>query len=250
MSEPLVCAILLTKDRPKMALRAYRCFEEQTQAHRIIILDSGRPFTPNHCREVTSRTCCMNVAGQAARSIGELRNLAVRHAVAQFSPDIFIHFDDDDVSHPNRIAEQVAHLQRSGADVVGYNEMLFWRSPRFTAPGEAWLLKNRNAHWGTSFCYWRKTWERKPFLDLPKRADATGEDFQWAMGLRLETEPGFRGVDGTRYDSEPEQGKQEVEPRLICSILGGNTMDYSDLTGPSWSRVPEWDAYCAERMKL
>ena len=52
---------------------------------------------------------------------------SMRQSRAMTTHDILIHWDDDDYSHPNRIAEQVALLKSSGADVVGFSEMLSWR---------------------------------------------------------------------------------------------------------------------------
>ena len=52
----------------------------------------------------------------------------LRSAREGHAADILVHLDDDDYSHPNRIAEQVVLLQSSGADCVGYREMLFWQN--------------------------------------------------------------------------------------------------------------------------
>lgn len=51
----------------------------------------------------------------------------------------------------------------------------------------------------------------------------------------------------------------DEQPRLICSIHGGNTnpgyatlvaAPQCDQVRSQFERVPGWDAYCAERMKL
>jgi glycosyltransferase involved in cell wall biosynthesis len=263
MKQPLVCAVLLTKDRPAMAARAVRAFRAQTyQNKRIIILDTGK-FTEHSLLEVENGE--VHGFGELNLSIGKLRNIANGLAT---KADILIHFDDDDVSHPNRIAEQVAHLQSSGADVAGYDEILFWRqlptvdtanahpvgcpcghcdgkgSVVCTAMidlGAAWLYKNKLAKAGSSFCYWRRVWESRPFPDLPRpERGGQGEDWEWAAGLNMERTSGIC--------RQPCGG----EPRLICSIHGGNTLrGYDDLKeSANWKRVPEWDAYCRERMVL
>lgn len=264
--EPLVCAILLTKDRPAMAARAVRAFRAQTYPNkRLFICDTGAADPAQmHTREEEKYWASY----WRRHSIGKLRNAAnqlavswtgaVQHSVAE----VLIHWDDDDVSHPNRIAEQVAHLQSSGADVVGYNEMLFWDSRivgriasdvvRITEEGieadvavtngEAWLYKHRTNTPGTSLCYWRKTWERKPFPDLPKPGGGAGEDWHWLKGLNVATV------------SSVLTGLQ-TEPRLIASIHGGNTQSY-DLEGiiergsQEWRRAPEWDDYARKAMAL
>lgn len=234
--EPLVCAILLTKDRPAMAARAVRAFRAQTYPNkRLFICDTGAADPGQmHTREEEKYWASY----WRRHSIGKLRNAAnqlavswtgaVQHSVAE----VLIHWDDDDVSHPNRIAEQVAHLQSSGADVVGYDELLFWRMS-----SEAWLLRNKSsARWGTTFCYWRKTWERKPFPDLPRPGAHGSEDYSWCNGLKIKTTSSILN---------------HRQPRMIASIHGGNTSDYRDLNPNSgWKRVPEWDDYCRKAMEL
>lgn len=267
MSEPLVVAIMLTKDRSEMAARAVRAFRKQTYdpTRRILsILDTGaeRHFVLDGSdSENEEHDWRPSVRGQ---SIGALRNLAASWAMPG---SILIHWDDDDVSHPNRIAEQVAHLQSSGAEVVGYNKLLFWISlPKFVnhtvdgdeiggpyaddlLGGEAWLYKA--PHFtapGTSLAYWRKTWEMKPFPDMPNNKQSTGEDVQWLKGMNLATVSSLAVKDW-------EMGKSDLLPRLIASIHGGNTMSY-DLEGMiargsrEWRRTPELDEFCRSRMRI
>ena len=257
--QPLVCAILLTKDRPAMAARAVRAFREQTyQNKRLLVFDTGERDQPKPPDEGISYWHRPEWKDSAA-SIGELRNISIGLTNAS----IIVTWDSDDVSHPSRIAEQVAHLQSSGADVVGYNQLLFWRTweahPTLYMGGderergkmgEAWLYKAPHGTApGTSLCYWRKTWERKPFPDMPNNKQSTGEDVEWLKGLNLATVPGFGCVEGNgwRYF--------EGQSRLIASIHGGNTMSY-DLEGMiargsrEWKRTPEWDEFCRESMVL
>lgn len=267
MNEPLVCAIMLTRDRPAMAKRAVESFRAQTYANKsLLIWDTG----PDH--EVRWLAREFRVAEESIHhvedvpdfSIGELRNRANDWPHAR-EADIIVHWDDDDWSHPNRIAEQVALLQSSGADAVGYREMLFWRDIQLSerdvygADGdpsrpcdvieEAWLYSHSRPDYalGTSLCYWRKTWERKPFPDLPKGPGATGEDHEWRQGLRVVSE----SSSGYMTDEGPG-----VEPRMIASIHGGNSSKAYDIEAllakgnKQWRRVPEWDAYCCFRMAL
>ena len=110
--------------------------------------------------------------------------------------------------------------------------------------GEAWLYKYARATCGASFAFWRRTWERKPFPDLPKGA-STGEDWAWAQGLNFKP---LSCLLPSRYEIA-------VAPRLICSIHGSNSGNYdiedSIAKGSrEWTRAPQWDNYCREKMRL
>jgi len=190
--------------------------------------------------------------------IGQLRNRANSYACSGEGfgvPDILMHLDSDDRSHPNRIAEQVALLQSSGADVVGYSELLFWREPwlnmvqmpeGYSKPvsgnlkGEAWLYRDLTGKHppGSSLAFWRRTWEHKPF-----QATSHGEDRSFVAGLKVAS---ISSVDHTG----PEMRNA---PRMVCRIHPGNTSSsYANIEqearkkNPAWQRVPQWDSYCAE----
>ena len=271
MTQPTVCAILLTADRPEMARRAVESFRSQTYpTKRLLILDSG--VTQLGFDSVSTAHGEFYVAGFYVRgqrgpivpTIGELRNMANR--LRHFDePDIFVHFDDDDWSHPNRIVEQVALLQSSAADCVGYREMLFWREGQPPAGdpskwrGEAWLYTNPDPRYclGTSLCYWRRTWERKPFEALPTSAPGSAsEDARFITGLNCV------GISGTAARIEDASnlpaGEECAQLRMIARIHAGNTSQAYDprnmersnrVKGGPWRRVPEWDSYCRSVME-
>jgi glycosyltransferase involved in cell wall biosynthesis len=215
-----------------MAARAVRCFTRQTYpAKRLLIVNTGEG--PMAEESATVMEPCF--IGADALSIGALRNLACENAAA----DIIVHMDDDDLSHPFRIEEQVALLQVSRAAAVGYRECLFWRTPyapyvadpfrpaTWGHDGEAWLYINPNQRHaiGASLCYWREAWRTQPFADLPKSPQGTGEDVEW---LRRVTCVGVSAV--------------ESQPRMICTIHGGNSSDYSIIErSVTWRCTPEWD---------
>jgi len=257
MSEPLVCAVMLTRDRPAMAKRAVECFRSQTyERKRLLIVNSGP--APLLARETgldewpqESEPCFV---GCDAKSIGALRNLGNRYAAGHYirsadSVEIFAHFDDDDYSNPNRLAEQVALLQASGADVVGYSEMVFWDEKN--APGhhgvplldrspEAWLYTGRPPQvLGTSLCYWASAWRGKPFKDTNN-----GEDLAWVSGLKLRT------VSSIGHPANAHEDGSGELPRMIASVHGNNTATAINPTLREWKRAPQWDSFCHKHMRL
>ncbi len=245
MSNPTVCAICLVNGRPKMTKRAIRCFMDQTYGQKnMLIFDTAA--IPEPWGQDGRGVNYWWGENKPQETIGALRNRAAYHS-ARYQSDILIHWDSDDWSHPNRIAEQVALLQASGKDCVGYRDMLFWDE----TPGQfcsAWLYENKDTRRpiGTSLCYWRKTWERRPFADLPKNAESTSEYCDW---LREVDALGFTSIE----TAEPGWTKG---PRMIASIHGGNTTHYDPAgyvaaqQGTSWERAAAWDDYCRKEMQL
>lgn len=225
MTEPRVLAVCLTKDRPDMARQAVEAFRRQTYENaEMLILDSSEdPMVP--VKDVDAIQVHIPKSGWARpQTIGDLRNAGNSFPSTVLKggcPDIICHWDDDDWSHPNRIAEQVALLQSSGAEAVGYRQMLFWRE----VEREAWLYTG--AICGTSLCYWRKTWEAHPFPPI-----SDGEDTQFITALKK-----VKGITA-----------MADEPRLIARIHGQANPAYRPEAmreaAHHWTRVPEWDKYC------
>jgi glycosyltransferase involved in cell wall biosynthesis len=223
-----------------MAARAVRCFEAQTYEPKELV----------------------RYENTGDRSIGTLRN----EANALATGEIICHFDSDDTSHANRLSEQVAHLQASKANVVGYDEILFWRTVRVSPdgprvvnilPSEAWIYRNKLAKAGSTFAYWRRVWESRPFEDLPnQQAGSCGEDWTFAQGLNMARVSSLAAPDGLSDDMRRRGYGDDFaapwqQPRMICSIHGGNSSRYdSVIEGPNWKRARQWDDYCRERMAL
>lgn len=235
---PSVTAIMLYADRPQFLDGSVSCFRAQTYPNkRLLILDNGRRWIRETISAFDETDISMfPVHGGNGVTIGALRNMANELSESE----ILIHLDVDDWSHPERITEQVALLQSSGASAVGYRELLFWDQ----RPGHfcgAWLFRSGNTQYccGTSLCYWREIWQQRPFP-----ATSYGEETEWLRGVKAHTVPSW-GEDGT--------------PRMIARIHGGNTshqfgsydskmMEANAKDGREWSRAPEWDEHCRRIM--
>jgi hypothetical protein len=101
--------------------------------------------------------------------IGDKRNLGCSRAAGE----IIAHWDDDDYSAPERLADQVGRLIETGKAVTGY------RSMRFTDGKRWWLFTYRQHNaLGTSLCYRKEWWQQYPFP--PKHVGEDGEFTNWA----------------------------------------------------------------------
>ena len=268
---------MLANGREAMVRRAVRAWLSQSypESHRmLLILDTGsQSLVTAADAEANAGRGLVHVPRYSlnGQTIGALRNDANRRTNAE----IILHWDSDDWSHPNRIAEQVARLEASGKEAVGYRDMLFWNTTMVNNPAhmstealqsgaiaeikqEAWLYTNRVPTYclGTSLCYWRKTWLERPFENT-----SAGEDTIWLREVKSEgasscpTGEMKRNFDAITAKLHPDafplpEHLRLREPRMIASIHGGNTYAKIEPRAEEWRRVPEWDDHCREIMAL
>jgi glycosyltransferase involved in cell wall biosynthesis len=139
-----VTALCLTRNRPKWLRQAIQGFQNQTyQNKKLLVLADGEDV-----REIAIGENVRYVHIEEGRSIGEKRNFGTRLADSQ----IVANWDDDDWSHPARLADQLERLRESGKSVTGYHSMLF-------TDGRQWwkYIGTPNYALGTSLCY-RRDW--------------------------------------------------------------------------------------------
>ncbi len=153
MDEPLVCCILPYHTK-EFIDRSLACFLEQTyKNHWLVDADTS---------------------GSKA-SIGEIRN----NLIARTPRNCLIaHWDHDDWSSPERLAQQVAVIQ-AGAAITGYHDL-----PFYDVEQDRVLFYQSNMTGyavGTSLMYRREVWERTPFPD-----QSVGEDAAWQHAVRRE----------------------------------------------------------------
>jgi hypothetical protein len=197
---------------------------------RLLIYDTGiKPYAMD--RLASGRIELARSENAPRRTIGALRNEANLWVCANArddGPDILIHWDSDDWSAPHRIEEQVRLLQASNADIVGYNDLLFWDSLKL----EAWMWRHADhkSPVGTSLCYWRKYWETHPFT-----ATSAGEDRLFTLGQRTSACTSLQS-----YGDNPDQ-QGSWRPMLVAELHGGNTHAKVTPEALEWKRETGWD---------
>lgn len=223
---PVIC-VMLTRDRTAMARRAIECFRAQKyQAKQLLVLCSA-PERPAYELPPSRNEVWLWRPDLDGQTIGALRNAANYLATAA----LIAHWDDDDWSHAQRLAEQVALLEASGKQCVGYREVLFWDTRE--SPSEAWIYRNPDLRWaaGASMLYRRELWERQHFGDHPH------EDQRWWL---------------TPLVSANCIGTADPEQRMICQMHAGGTEQIPRavmLKGDVWRRASEWDEHCERIMR-
>jgi glycosyltransferase involved in cell wall biosynthesis len=108
---PLVTAVMITSGtRGQFISEAVHSFLQQSYLNKeLLIINHGDK--PIGCKNVDVREIH---TPQKGITTGALRNLGLKHALGQW----IIQWDDDDYSHPHRIAVQMAHRQEGCAVIL------------------------------------------------------------------------------------------------------------------------------------
>lgn len=164
----LVSGIMPTRGRPELAAKALQCFLAQSYPTRelIILDDLDEPSFPEFPESASLYENQVTYVRCERSSIPAKRNRCCALAAGEF----IIHYDSDDHSAPERMADQVKRLEDSGKAVTGYNSLLFY----YELLAKAYQYRGSDANYavGTSLCYLKSWWESHPFDETKK----IGED--------------------------------------------------------------------------
>lgn len=213
---PLVTAILPTRGRQEFAAAALACWRAQTWPSKelIILDDADDPSFPDGFQfqpawgGSPAGLYYSRLHSEKRKTIGYKRNLACQLALGEF----IIHFDSDDYSAPERMADQVMRLLQSGKSVTGYHSIKF-------TDGTSWWQYQGYSGWAfdSSLCYRRAFWrEIAQFADAN---DGLEESFRAAAIRRND----FVSVDGHEL--------------LLASIHSDNTSPHVMTPGNSSYRL-------------
>lgn len=184
-SVPLVSCVMLTiPGREQMAEQAKRCFYSQTYPRRELVVVGG------------------------PQSIGRKRNIGAKVAAGE----IICHWDDDDLSAPGRLAEQVTRLITNDVDVVGYSAALF---ADFESR-EVWRYDAQSHQYaiGSSLMYWRSYWQSRQFADT-----SICEDNDFVFGDITRPRARVHAVSGDGYLlARIHPGNVQAERKEIARI--------------------------------
>jgi hypothetical protein len=175
----ITCLTITGKKYQQFEKRAKKCRDWQTVGHHTVIYDD------EHC---------------PIKAVGAFRNSGLRSLTND--THYIAHFDVDDISAPNRLAVQLAHIQKTGKLVTG-----LYDCPMYDVKHDkVWMYENpRHSPYavGCSLFYKREAWEKHKF------PDRTPEDNLWRNAV---------GGENIESRSVWENGK----PLMIQVIHGGN----------------------------
>lgn len=152
-----------TQDRRGFIPAAIDCWMRQTYENRdLVIVDDGEDSIENIIPK-DSRIHYFRIPEKIAT--GAKRNKCCELAAGS----IICHFDDDDWSAPDRIADQVARLMGTGKPITGYSQLLFWDT--LTLQAKRYQAQVPNYVVGTSLMYKREFWLVGPFKEIQVASD-------------------------------------------------------------------------------
>ncbi len=229
MSDPIVTAVILADGDSAKLKRVIRCYLDQSYPNkRMLVYGVGAPSVALY-KDIKYQYVNN---WDANRPIGEIRN----DANVCTDGDILMHFDADDWHHVDRMTEQVAFLQSSGQDCVGYHDMLCWD----VSPGQfcgAWQYASERPYCVPgSMAYWRAVWAKEPFLE----AGNAWNQVSWLDRANIDSATSNSGVP-----VELSEGKWEISaaPRMIAGVQGEPSKLWLDSGSRTWQRRPDFDKY-------
>lgn len=166
----MISCVLPTYNRPGFLAAAVAMFQRQTYPDKeLIIVDEG--WRPPDSRLWHMDFRIRHVQVRDHEPIGVKRNIGNMLAEGEY----IAHWDDDDWYDPDRLMQQVAILQETGAPLTGQ------RSPLYidTGNGDMWRYTGPGSrNWVTMLAYPRETWEQRKF-----GKQKGGFDTVWQRGI-------------------------------------------------------------------
>jgi glycosyltransferase involved in cell wall biosynthesis len=207
----LVSAIMPTRGRKEWAAQALKCFLDQTYPEKeLIILDDMDDRSFDEKIGFMWPDVRYFVFPGSRFNIPYKRNRCCEVAHGE----TIMHWDSDDWSAPDRMANQVSTLEESGRQVTGFHSMLFYEEHS----GRCFKYLNDESYaLGTSLTYLKSFWQSHPFNETLK----DGEDNQFVKEAMRATQ--LVSVDAGQ---------------LMVARIHPNNTSPKDLGGTQTSYVP------------
>ena len=162
------------------------CHQSYRHKRLIIVLDSGvDAATQVLCDHVRSlqRDDIEIVMPERKLNLGELRNLSIETATAEF----ICQWDDDDRSHPQRLEAQLGYLETTGSDAVFLQDLMQYFPSAKSIYWTNWRATPAGGHPGTLMAR-RSAMQRYPTQGNTAKL---GEDLSVALSLKERGSVGY-----------------------------------------------------------
>ena len=137
---PKVSCVMVTANRKALCRRAVRCFERQSYPNReLVVVDDGEQDLSDVLGGVSAdQVIYRRIPPSADNVLGKLRNLALETATGA----VIAQWDDDDWYHPERLAKQMAVLQKGYDACCLSGTLMHLNDGRFAEHAYIGLLKD------------------------------------------------------------------------------------------------------------
>jgi glycosyltransferase involved in cell wall biosynthesis len=137
---PLISCIMASRGFAFPARHAIECFRRQTYQNRELIIVSAVVDCEVKAMIAGLRDSRIRfLEAPMAGTVGDLRNAGI----AQASGELICVWDDDDLSHPERLRWQLAALKQAGGDACFLSRLLLWWPERASlAVSGSWTWEN------------------------------------------------------------------------------------------------------------
>jgi GT2 family glycosyltransferase len=171
LREQGVTCLCVTKNRRDWLPKAIACYLGQSyQPRELLIIADGKEVKDL----IPDREDIRLIHVEDGRNIGVKRNFGVENARGKY----IAHWDDDDISAPDRLLDQVDRIRASGKPVTGYNQVDF-------IDRDAWWRYTGDDNFapGSSLLYEKEWAQQHPFPPIQ-----IGEDGKFVEAARERAE--------------------------------------------------------------
>lgn len=115
---------MVTRGRPERAIRAIEMFQQQTWAHKdlLVVVDVRSPGAEQLAKHLAGASDVRLVVPPALDNYAQLRNLAI----AEARGDVICMWDDDDLYHPRRLEVQYTKMVADGAQACFFDTFIHY----------------------------------------------------------------------------------------------------------------------------
>lgn len=217
---PLVSCVMPTWNRRRFIPCAIDCFLRQTYEPReLVILDDGdEPIEDLIPKDSRIRYIFEN----RRRITGDKRNRVNELALGP----IICHWDDDDWSAADRIANQVVVLKKTGKNVTGYGTLLFWDEKE----KQAKRYRSGITHYvcGTTLCYLKEFWGVHHFR---ARQEASDNDFVYPIAAHIAASGDYSRMVARIHDCHHTSRKGGIRETVPKAMIPAEFWENEKLRG-------------------
>lgn len=122
MRGPLVSCLMVSRGRVMPAAFAIQCYRRQTYANRELVVVTANPDTRLRHFIAQLEDPTIRFFEVEPQPLGSLRNAAI----AEAKGELVCHWDDDDLSHPQRLSCQIAGMMQTESEACFVERLLLW----------------------------------------------------------------------------------------------------------------------------